>query len=219
MNNNANTNYRVNALINMLQKDRDILVPRLHRKEIAAWAAILFYVAMLWALFQLLIQNNNLIKDDSHFLILGLLIAILFGGFIVFRFLHSQYAVIYDWEARWRVFRDMILQLIEKEDGFLEENHIKISNLTEYIKVQVRSRKENEVQQFIGKIHPLKIFLYFWFLWPIIKPWCKVFKKEIKKDYLTNHEKQEASIYSLLIVVTLIPIFFLLAKLFGLAGS
>ena len=207
MNNNLTTKSKVEILINTLEKEKDLLIPWLQRKEIAAWSAVLFYIAILWAFLQFLNNSKNFINDNAY-LFIFLLILILGGWIIFFRFIHSQYASIYDWNARSIVLRDIIFELIEKEDRFFELNNVKLSNLNEYIRNQIKDMKINEVQKFIGKNHPLKIFIYFWFLW-LIKLFSKVFNKKINKESLTNFERQEASIYSLLSLITLFTIYLL----------
>lgn len=151
------------------------------RKETAAWSFIIFYVASIWTFY------NSFIEDKTagpYTLIFSLIVVVLIG-YIAFQFVHSQYASIYYRLAFTLAVEERINDLIQ------ENNDVKNSNLRER-----QSYYLEEIQPFRGKNHPLKIFLRFWHNLPYL-----LYPK--KRKELRNPAKHEASLYSIIILVTI----------------
>ena len=96
------------------------------------------------------------------------------------------------------VIRPIIFHLSTYDDNYFDKNNIE--NF-EIFNIQINKNTESElkknIQKFHGKLHPLKILIYFWAYFLI-----KIFKGNKRK--LTSTEKAEASIYSLIILAAFI---------------
>lgn len=217
-----NDKTKKNQLINYLNNETNVHEPLIHRKETAAWAFIIFYVAIIWTLYNAFFKNNTFLENnipDNQFLIFSFIVVVLLG-FVAFRFVHSQYASIYWRMAYTRAIRRMILDLAKKDSIETklyfpwEERKYMPKILTEQLQSNLK-----EIQPFWGIRHPTQILLRFWLSFLFWLYWfiAKKLKKKGKMVELSNPTKQEASLYSIIILVTLAYSYLVLRSLEVLA--
>ena len=225
---NNNPSIDHDPLITYLYHDIDNLLPWFQRKEIAAWSAILFYIAILGTYMKLIFEFIDKTKSIEF---LPLSISALFFSicfltllsYIFFRFIHSQYSSIYQWHANTAALKSIILETIEA--GSRPE----MSKVKEQIEKDTKKLRKEWYQIYIGNYHPLIILFFFWIelislpfrnkgnsivqgflkehfnkLYDLSYKRCEETKRyqEIK-SYLSNFERQEAALYSLLLLIAL----------------
>lgn len=180
--------------INFLLSETDFNTPWIQRKEVSAWSALLFLYAILWALTSFFNYQNSFFTKEN---IIPFSIMIYAICFVFFRFIHSQYSSIYYMSARTTVIKEIILNLCETGNSFFEKNGIfNYEDCQTYLNNKTEYALKNTIQKFRGKIHPLRILIYFWtylFIW--------IFRRDKRKLNLV--EKAEASIYSLIVLVVI----------------
>ena len=183
---------KLRLLIDILSQDVHKHPGWIERKEVAAWAAVVFYIVGLWSLFSFVADYEN----PFDFLVLILLVILLIVLFIsIFFFVHAQYSSIYFNHAYSSAVQRAIYELIRKavkgQDIDIDLDFHNLDPYPKFIK-ELLEEQQKKVQPYRGKKHPIKILIEFWtFAWIWKKP------EERKLD---NHSKQEAAIYSLLIV-------------------
>jgi hypothetical protein len=185
-------------LLRYLSDDMNLYVIWIQRKEIASWSAIIFYVASIWTLYNAFIDKLSVEKSD---LIISFM-AVILVGYIVFRFIHSQYSSIHHRNAYTLAIKRVISEFMREEIdiGKIDFSFDTLTRQPAFL-AQYLSEEFQYVQPFRGKMHPLRIVLRFWLGW-INFAISKIIKKDDFKK-LSNPEIQEASLYSLIILMTL----------------
>jgi hypothetical protein len=184
---------QIEKISDHLMENSKSRIPWIQRKEISAWSGLIFYYAILWSLGSL-ISDQDISKIDPLYFILFFTCL----GFAFFRFIHTQYASIYQMNAHSFVHKRVAMQIIVQKSQFFLTNEIEnIDTLFEYINKKIEFEIHNNFQKFRGKLHPLQIVFYFWF-YIFIFLFQKIFK--LKKRKLNNNEREEAALYSLLVL-------------------
>jgi len=207
---------KIELINNTLQDFANARIPWSQRKEVAAWSALLFYIAIILSIFKFL----GIDKTDPPKLQISVFFALFILTlltFIFFRFIHANYASTYFFIAQIEVIKNIRLELIDKADKFFEENGIENSNdFNILIDKRIDVELKFNTQKFSGKLHPVLILLFFWFSFWIIKPFRWLYKKmshapetHSSPRKLGSIERMEAALYSLLILVFLISVCFL----------
>ena len=191
-----------NQMIKYLSNEKNIHEPLIQRKETASWSFIIFYVATIWTIYNIFLDN----KPPTFTIILSFFVVVLLG-YIAFQFVHSQYASIHYWNAYRAAINKTIIDLMEENFRMEKLPWDEKQNMPNFLSKQVSENKK-KVQPFLGEKHPLKILLRFWLYWLFKFLWEKKGIKEVEKlgnpkEYLRNPAKQEASLYSIIILVTL----------------
>jgi hypothetical protein len=193
---------KVDKLIKLLSDEKYQYIPLIQRKEVSAWTSTVFFIAILWALYNFIAVHFE-VKLDMVSIITKLFIPMCFL-YIIGKFIQAQFASIYDWNARNDVLREELFNLIiNGKPDYLND----YKKFFEKYNRDIRDKKENDIQQFIGKKHPIKILYFFWrfiFILPLLNwIYCKIRKKRTPRK-LNNIERQEAALYSLIILTTMV---------------
>jgi hypothetical protein len=86
----------IDRLIDYYKDDRESLIPWLQRREVSAWSAVLFYIAILWSITNIIIKpEKNYVNEFGNYEVLVLLVLLFFLFIVFFRFVHAQYSSIY----------------------------------------------------------------------------------------------------------------------------
>lgn len=185
-------------LLNFLSNEMSLYVNWIQRKEVAAWTAIIFYVASIWTFYNAFIDKLSINKGEMFFSML----AVILIGYIVFRFIHSQYSSIYHRNAYTRAIKIVVSELLNEKLKFPEidfDYDIK-TRQPKYLSKHFEQEFQY-VQPYRGRFHPFKIVIKFWLSWPI-NFFMKIFRKPNSRN-LNNPEIQEAALYSIIIFVSL----------------
>lgn len=175
-------------LLNYLSGEKNLHEPLIQRKEIAAWSFTIFYVASIWTLYSTFLDNKTLGTGSSPLLFSIVVVVLL--GYVAFMFVRSQYASIYFRWANTLAIDRAIYKLMEQDFDLttLDFSFDTKAGRPKFLSEELFHYLD-EKQPFRGKIHPLKILLRFWSPWHFVK--------------LNNTAKQEASLYSIIILVTI----------------
>lgn len=185
----------ISKLLDILIEESKIKLPWVQRKEEASWLALLFYFAILWSLSQMVLDKQNIFNIKFEFSFYIIFFVPIFLWYLFFRFIHSQYSQYYYISAYTSTLTKIEFDILSNKEKFFIDNNIKdTKSFVEYIEKKVAAFRQT-VQPYVGKIHPLRIVIHLWLSFII-----KKFKKGRK--FLSNVERQEASIYSLLTLST-----------------
>ncbi len=197
-----NNNYsRFKNLLDFLISVKNNYDPLIFRKEIAAWAAVILYLPILFAFYNFVkVESNNCVL-----IIIAGFIAIICGLFLLF--LNKQYDSIFNLQATRNVLTYWIYRMIDKDDI------PKDFDLTIFTKKNVPKsihRRLRPAKRSIRKSKHHKI---------IYVPWIVAFKfvqklcgkrKGLPYD---NIEIQESVIYNIIILFTLLLLIYILCIL------
>jgi len=194
-----------NVLVNLLSSEINNYLPRLFRRETAAWAALVIYLAITSSILN---KVNEIRLFNDYVVSILVSLFLFFIMFIFFIYIHSQFASIYWGNAKNIIFKEIILTLLLKKENVSISNLLteyKILTSNENIKKEVEIKLES-IQPFRGQNHPLKILKLFWIsvFYIIIKLGEDGFKKLPDKRNV-----QEAAIYSVLVLSTFISVFYI----------
>ena len=107
---------KIKLIIETVNYEINSYTPWVARKEIAAWAALVLYLALIGAIIGFLFKNLN--YDISFIEIILLLIPsaifIIILSIIFASFIHSQFSSIYDKQALTQALRKNIYWLLSK---------------------------------------------------------------------------------------------------------
>jgi hypothetical protein len=182
---------RVKMIVDTLSKEIESYTPWASRKEIAAWTAIAFYLAIVWLFldFILKISSENFNFFNFFLEVLPLYAVLIVISMIFLIFIHSQFSSIYDKQAKTNAIRNTIFKILN--------NEIKPMDLKIDVEKNILELMINELEDQVGRIrfkegiHPLNVLIDLWsFRW---------IRKTEGKKYNT-HARQEAAIYSLVLV-------------------
>ncbi len=207
-------NDKIKILIDSLNLEINSYTPWVARKEMSAWAAIVFYLALVWSIIGYILNNYNESINFLDFLfifatspIIFLAISLIFALFI-----HSQFSSIYDKIKLTDAMRKNIYKLLQSE-GFnsFDFNINEKSELPgfiheDYINNHKDNVEESRFPKSLKDTRPLQLLITLWSF-----KWTK--NSESK---LSTHEKQESLLYSLIIVswITLTIVLFKLLLIF-----
>ena len=198
-----NDTSKVNEVLFSIKKDYD---SRIQSRQVAGWSAIIFYFPLLWY-FNKLIFNENCEPIFNSLLarIIILFIPVILG-YIFFRFIHANYQEVYLTDSIRKVIDKTIIEIIRKKNEYFKiKKIISSKQLIKKTIVKKANKKFDVIQSKRGKLFPLKIVKALFF--------NEIFyNKEYK---LTNVERQEASLLSLLFFSTLLYEIYLL-KILGI---
>lgn len=197
-------NLTKEQLLNYISNDNNLTIQWIQKREIASWSAIILYLATIWSFYSKFSNNTSILEYLSPVIILF--------GYILFRFIHSQYASIYYRIVYTRSLTKVIYGLIEDNitisDFHFDDEKLQPNFMNEKINTEL-----NYTQPYNGKLHPIAILLRFW-LPPLHNLfYVKLFKcvkPEKAKKKLNNYSRQEASLYSIIILVSLGYIIYLI---------
>ena len=190
--NNLNESEKIKIFIETLNKEIESYTPWASRKEIAAWTAIAFYLASIAFFIDFILRfyvhNINIMVFFIEIIPFYLLAFIL--SFIFFIFIHSQFSAIYDKAARTNTIRNTIFKVLKENS--LKSIDFEIDEKENILKSMLDElKKQKEWIRPTRQFHPLNILLELWtFQW---------IKKDKKRRYKT-HARQEAAIYSLILL-------------------
>jgi hypothetical protein len=193
-------------LIAFLRQGISEYSPWVQKKEITAWTSTTFYLLMLSVGFKFVYDNH---QNEISLLYLVISVGfIILLWFIIFKFIHAQFASIYDLERKVIIHSDIIIKLIFSSTDFIKNNNISNQDdFNKYVKEKKEDIKNDVSKSFMGKCHPCLIIVYFW---KYIFPFCFI-KYIIRKIYeipksrkLSNFERQEAALYSISILLSII---------------
>ena len=193
---------KIDRLIKVFVQDKASHYSWVLRKEIAIWSAIIFYSAILWTIFNTGFKGC---KNISMPIAICSIITLAIIAKIFFSFVHSQFSSIYYTGCRMVALFNIIQTIIDNPDSAkkLDSSEQKDSFYPKYIKTEMDTLWP-KYQPFRGKLHPIKIFLIFWFGW---------FYKKSTRDKLSNHHKQEACIYSLILLMNVIYVYLIIKSI------
>jgi hypothetical protein len=181
---------RISIIVETLNKEIESYTPWASRKEIAAWTAIAFYLALVWLFvdFLLKISLEKLIIFKSFIEIIPLFILLIFVSIIFLIFIHSQFSSIYDKSSRTNAIRNTIFKILSNKNEPIDLDVDKDENILKIILPELEYQKE-WIRPSSG-FHPLNVLFDLWsFRWA---------RKREDRKYNT-HARQEAAIYSLII--------------------
>ncbi len=180
--------------------------PWVQKKEITAWTSTTFYLVMLSVGFKFVYDNHKYEFSVWYLVISVGVICMLW--FIVFKFIHAQFASIYDINRKVQIYSDIIFNLIILNTNFIKNNKISDQDdFNQYVNEKMENIKNNVSKSFMGKCHPYLIFVCFW---RYIFPFCLMKYKARKKHdipksrKLNNFERQEAALYSISMLLSII---------------
>jgi len=190
--NNLDESEKIKIFIETLNKEIESYTPWASRKEIAAWTAIAFYIALIGFFIDFILKFfTNDINIFSFFLqVIPLYLIMVILSLIFFIFIHSQFSSIYDRAARTNAIRNTIFKVLQENSlksidfEINEEQNILISMIDEL-------NKQKEWIRPTIQFHPINILLDLWTF-----QWLKKYKKSRYK----THARQEAAIYSLILL-------------------
>jgi hypothetical protein len=181
------------SAINTLHEERKALLGYLFRREIAAWAAILAYLAIM-GLFSNSIINNSLTVLWYNIINTCFVIAIFI---IFFAFIHSQYALIHQVVARAQALLRIITKLYVDKSINLSEIEITDEDGTPQCIEDAQDEALKSIQPYRGIRHPLRIIVDFAkFKWA--RP------KSKGRENVRGRTTQEAALYWLLFILLII---------------
>ena len=105
-----NENKRLEFLIDFLNKRREAIGPWIHRKEVAAWTAVVFYLTGLMFFFKFMYEN---LDPAVHWNLIPFSLIVVFGGLSFGVFIHAQFSFIAHEMQVQRAIDVWILQFIE----------------------------------------------------------------------------------------------------------
>lgn len=184
-------------LLKYFLNEKNLEEPSIQRRVTASWSFIIFYVASIWTIYTTLGTGS----------IISFPVVVIFGV-ITFQYVHSQFASIHYWRVYIASINKIINDLLKPGSNLrLDFSWDRNEDKPKFLLEQMPSYQER-VQPFSSKKHPLRIFLRFWFYWFFKFVWEKKGIKEVEKlgnpeKPLSNPAKQEASLYSIIILVTL----------------
>lgn len=181
--------------INILHEERKLLLSYMYRREIAAWAAILSYLAILGFFTQSISSNSASIAIKIFQTIFALSVFIIFFGFI-----HSQYALIHQVVARGEALLKIMTKLYRDKSFDLSKFVLSDSDGTPNCIWEEQKKALIKVQPYRGDWHPLRIICDFALL-----KWAR--RSDKARKNVMGRTTQEAAIYwillTLLFIVTL----------------
>ncbi len=186
----------------------------IQRKETAVWSAVALYLAGLLYLLNFITTKERIIvidkmSDVMFFLMVEYIIVVMLALFlmvlflIIWAFIHSQFSVIYNTNAEAYVYYKRISESLRNKAGFSGVTEFIIRNPKGLGIIDPITIRQNELQRFPDD--GLRIIKLLWLFWKCIfnLSW-KWVDKNGKPQLLSPINKQEAAIYSLMIVVNLV---------------
>jgi len=203
---NNNSNLEEKYILNFLVNTSDSYVPWIQRKETASWTAVVFTSTVYAFLFNFLTEHNshNITKFDFCTITLPLLFFDIIFTIVLFAFIHSQFSSIHHYSAYFLALRNIIYGIFK--DKHLSQLNFDIDQETKLpIFLNKEFKKQRDfIQPYLNKNHPCKILQHFWSF-----DWIRK-KENRKKENFTNYAKQEAAIYSLLILFNIVFLSFVI---------
>ena len=143
-------NLTKEQLLNYISNDNNLTIQWIQKREIASWSAIILYLATIWSFYSKFSNNTSILEYLSPVIILF--------GYILFRFIHSQYASIYYRIVYTRSLTKVIYGLIEDNitisDFHFDDEKLQPNFMNEKINTEL-----NYTQPYNGKLHPIAILL------------------------------------------------------------
>jgi len=188
---------QLESIINLLTNQRDITMTLNQRKEISIWSATVVYMAIFWSSI-VLISDKSIVFSlwiTLPIIILSGVICIIF-----FVFIFSQYGSWIHSTAATRALNCGIFKLITESEK-LSSSDLKFdgeSSLPKFIQEDLKDNHSKKLDQFRNQKRPWQVLKYLWtFRW---------------KNRLNTRERQEAAIYTILILVPIIFVTILFFK-------
>ena len=216
-----NEDPRSRLLIDFLNKRRESIWPWIHRKEVAAWTAVAFYLTGLIIFFNFMYENLH--PKDYWDLIFFIPIVIGWGVFFGV-FIHAQFGCIAHEMQVQRAIDVWILEFIKA--GKIPEQFKFIYNRDQvlprpiHVLLEMQNReklwkgKSNQVEKKLDNFKrnnreflpnrktDLKPIRQLWWFYRIFLPISVIFKKSHREKY-TFMERQEGTLYLIMAFVNI----------------
>jgi len=195
---------KIKLLVETMNIEINSYTPWVARKEIAAWTAIAFYIALIGALIGFIFRILNSVSSPVAIILFFPVTALLVALSILFIvFIHSQFSSIYDKKALTRALRKKIYDLIDSgnldsSDLKYGKNNVSIPNFINSKYTAFTKKYEEIIKK--DKWRPLYLL--------------KSLRTLNYEENFGLHGRQEAIIYLLLICSFLGYLFFMLTTIF-----
>ncbi|NIR71799.1 hypothetical protein GWN75_21855 [candidate division KSB1 bacterium] len=202
-------------LLDSLNRERAGSPGWTERKEIAAWAALVFYLAGLWSLFSVTVNYEI---TFSFWVFPGFILLLVLLLVFILIFIHAQYVSIYFNSSYSKAVRRACFELIDAIEKKKWDEAVKKFSLDfdkqsdsypKFIENRLIEIRQKEVQPYSGKKHVCRILCE---LWRYICIRLSGKEDNTKDQELSPTSRQEAVLYYLAIVPTVGLIIYLACR-------
>jgi len=156
---NSFNKEKLTSIINILYEERKLYLNHTYRKEIAAWAAMIGYIAIIGFVInfvnsEIIHTTQIIVKISSTFIVISLI------G-IFFSFIHTQYALIHQSVARCEALLKIITRLYKGKSVDLDKLEILNEDGTPKCIQDEQNKALKRKVPYMGRKHPLRIMLDF----------------------------------------------------------
>ena len=192
------------VLINFLLQDASLQLNWAQKKEVAVWAATIFYIGVIYILFQIFLSDDEINKYQGNMIIV-VSFNVIFLITITY-FIWSNFNSIYNSNAYYLCVKKIIFDLLNNNEiPSLENTDPKVYVHPDIITEELNHRLKS-LQPFMKLNRPLIIVFSFWINF--------ILPKRFKINIGRNLAIQEAALYTLIFLSTIILWFLITIDIF-----
>lgn len=189
-----NFNNNEDLLINFLQQDASLQINWAQKKEVAVWSATIFYIGIVYFLFQIFLLDHNKSIYQDHMII----VAIINGIFLIAitYFIWSNFNSIYNSNAYYLSIKKIIFDMFSNNEfPSVENTNPNVEVHPDIVANELKFRLKS-IQPFMKFNRPFIIVFSFWLNF-ILPKRCKI-------NIGGNLANQESVLYTLVFISTFI---------------